>query len=164
MRIVKDINCEYIHQRCLNQEFKCKQLKRTITKFVSNATLICEETEQVVLNDGFILHLILWEKNKCQDIGMKYTSYIIWNFRSASVIFDDCPKNLTTTDNTHKCRLRKRTYPRVVLSTTCHFKEKRMHFSGTLSINIVLLMLYLLDVRKVGGTRFIHRIIMTLTL
>ena len=50
------MNCEYIHQRCLNQEFKRKQHKRAITKFVSNATVICEETEQVVLNDGFTLY------------------------------------------------------------------------------------------------------------
>ena len=71
------MNCEYIHQRCLNQEFKRKQHKRAITKFVSNATVICEETEQVVLNDGFMLHLILWEKNRCQDIGLKNTSYVI---------------------------------------------------------------------------------------
>ena len=29
-------------------------LTRAITKFVSNATVICEETEQVVLNDGSV--------------------------------------------------------------------------------------------------------------
>ena len=39
-------------------------LTRAITKFVSNATVVCEETEQVVLNNGFSLHLILWEKNR----------------------------------------------------------------------------------------------------
>ena len=122
------MNCEYIHQRCLNQEFKRKQHKRAITKFVSNATVICEERDQVVLNDGFILHLILWEKNRCQDIGLKNTSYVIWNFRSANTVFDDYPKNLTTMDNTHKCRLRKRTYPRIVFELNMLFQGKKNAF------------------------------------
>ena len=52
-------------------------LTRAITKFVSNTTVICEETEEVILNDGFMIHLILWEKNRCQDIGLKYTNYVI---------------------------------------------------------------------------------------
>ena len=37
-------------------------LARAITDFVSSATVICEETEQVVFDGGSILHLILWEK------------------------------------------------------------------------------------------------------
>ena len=43
LRIEKDMNCEYIHQHCLNQQFKCKKkshLTRTITNFVSNSSAI----------------------------------------------------------------------------------------------------------------------------
>ena len=101
-------------------------LTAAITDFVSNAPVICEEVEQVVFDGGSILHIILWEKNiKLQDTGLKYTSYIISNFRSANVVFDDYPKNLIITDKTHKCRL------------ICYFKEKGVHCYGTLSINTV---------------------------
>ena len=36
---------------------------------------------------------------------MKYISYFLSNFRSASVVFDDYPDGLTTIGNTHKCCL-----------------------------------------------------------
>ena len=36
-------------------------LSRAITNFVSNATVICEEAEQVGFDGGSILHLVLWE-------------------------------------------------------------------------------------------------------
>ena len=43
-----------------------------ITGFHSNAPVICEEAEQVILDDDSILHLILWEKNiRCLDIGLR---------------------------------------------------------------------------------------------
>ena len=78
---------------------------RAKTNFVSNA-LVIEEVEQVIFDIGFILYLILWEKNiSWQDTVLKYTSYVISNFRSATVVFDRYPENLTTTDNTHKYRL-----------------------------------------------------------
>ena len=48
--------------------------------------------------------------------------------RSASVVFDDYPKNLTTVDNTHKCRLGKRTYPRVVFEPDMLFQGKKDPF------------------------------------
>ena len=90
-------------------------LTRAITDFVSNTRVIVEEVE-VVFDVGSTLHLILWEKNtKWQDTGLKYTSYVISNFHSASV-FDGYLKNLTTTDKTHKYRL------------IWYFKETRMHF------------------------------------
>ena len=64
-------------------------LTRAITDFVSNALVVGEEVEQVVFDDGSILNLILWEKSiRSQDKEMKYTSYVISNFRSASVVFD----------------------------------------------------------------------------
>ena len=47
---------------------------------------------------------------------MKYTSYVISNFGSASVVFDDYPENLTTINNSNKCCL------------TCYFKEKKDAF------------------------------------
>ena len=88
-------------------------LTRALTDIVSNALVTGEELEQVVFDDGSILNPILWEKNiSWQDTGLKYTSYVISNFRSASVVFDGYPENLTTTDNTHKC------------CWTCYFKEK----------------------------------------
>ena len=92
-------------------------LSRAITNFVSNATVICEEAEQVGFDGGSILHLVLWEENvRCKDTELKYTSYVMSNFRSASVVFDGYLETLNRTDNTHKCRL------------TCYLKEKRMHF------------------------------------
>ena len=92
-------------------------LTTAITNFVSTAPVICEQVEQIVFDGGSILHLILCEKNiRLQDTGLKYTSYIISNFSSANVVFDDDPKNLSISDDTHKCRL------------ICYFKEKRMHF------------------------------------
>ena len=40
----------------------------------SNALVICEEAEQVVLDGGSKSHLILWEKNiRWQNTGLKYT-------------------------------------------------------------------------------------------
>ena len=91
----------------MNHQFKYKKLLyRDITDFVSNATVICEEAEQVVFDGGHILHVILRAKNiRWQDTGLKYTSCVISNFRSASAVFDGYPENVTTTDNTHKCRL-----------------------------------------------------------
>ena len=92
-------------------------LTTAITNFVSTAPVICDQVEQIVFDGGSILHLILCEKNiRLQDTGLKYTSYIISNFSSANVVFDDDPKNLSISDDTHKCRL------------ICYFKEKRMHF------------------------------------
>ena len=42
------------------------------TDFDSNAPLICEVAEHVILDDDSILHLILWEKSiRCLDIGLK---------------------------------------------------------------------------------------------
>lgn len=58
------------------------------------------------------------------------------NYRSASVVFDSYPKNLTTTDNTRKYRL------------ACYFKEKSMRNCGTLSINTAQLMLCWMNLRK----------------
>ena len=108
LTIAKDMNFEYIPQRKKQKAEKQKNppLARAATDFVSNAPVICEEAEQVVFDGGSILNLILWEKNiRCQDIGLKYTSYVISNFRSASVVFDGYPETLNTTDNTHYCSL-----------------------------------------------------------
>ena len=74
-----------------------------------------------------ILHLILSEK-RCQDIGLKYTSCVISNFSNASVVYDDYPETLTTTDNTSKCFLGNRISPRIVFEPDVLFKEKRMCF------------------------------------
>ena len=99
------------------QKAKRRPLARVITGFVSNAPVICEEAEQVAFDDGSISNLILWEKNiRCQDAGLKYTSYVSSNFRSASVIFDSYLETLNTTENTCKYCL------------TCYFKVKRMDF------------------------------------
>ena len=67
--------------------------------------VFCKEAGQVDFNGGSMLYIISWEKNRCQDTGLKYTSYVISNFRSVSVVFDDYPENVTTTNDTHKCRL-----------------------------------------------------------
>ena len=48
--------------------------------------------------------------------------------RYLKVVFDDYPKNLTTTDNTHKCSLGKRTYPRVVFEHDMLFQGKKDTF------------------------------------
>ena len=78
-------------------------LARAITDFVSNAIVLCEEAEHVVFDGGSILHLIFWEKIiRYQDTGLKYTSYLISNYRSGSVVFDGYPGTLKTTDNIHK--------------------------------------------------------------
>ena len=51
-------------------------------------------------------------------------------FQECQCCFDGYPENLTTADNTHKCRL------------ACYFKEKRMQFQGTLNkqrvINVIM--------------------------
>ena len=74
---------------------------RAITDFVSNEPVTCEEAEQVDFDGGSILQLILWDKNiRCQDTGLKYTSYVISSFRSAYVVFDGYPEALNATDNT----------------------------------------------------------------
>ena len=53
-------------------------LATAITDFVkskSNAAVICKETEKFVLDGGFLLHLIPWEKNtRYQDIALKYAN------------------------------------------------------------------------------------------
>ena len=70
-------------------------IARAITDFVSNAPIICEGAEQVVFDGGSILHLIMQKKNiRCQDAGLKYTSYVISNFRSVSVVCDGYPETL----------------------------------------------------------------------
>ena len=69
------------------QKAKKPPLTRAITDFVTSVPAICEEVEQVVLDGGSISHLILLEKNRCQEIGLKYASYVISNFKSASVFY-----------------------------------------------------------------------------
>ena len=62
-------------------------LTRAITDFICNALVIFEEVEQVVFNDHYILHLILWEKNiRRQDTGFKYISYDISNIMNAMMV------------------------------------------------------------------------------
>ena len=73
---------------------------RAISGFVSNEPVICEEVEQVDFDGGFILQLILWDI-RCQDTGLKYTSYVISSFRSAYVVFDGYPETLNAIDNTY---------------------------------------------------------------
>ena len=113
LTIVKDINCEDIRQRCSNEQIKYKKtekppLTRGINGFVFNGPIICEEAEQVILNNDSILHLLLLEKSiKRQDIGVKYISYNISKFRGASVVFDSYSEPPITTDNTHKCHSEK---------------------------------------------------------
>ena len=95
----------------------------------SNAPVICEEAEQVIFDGGSKLHLILWEKNiRWQDTGLKYISYVLSNFWSTSVVFDEYREDLTTTDNTHKCCL------------TCYFKTKKDAFlrNKHRAINVIL--------------------------
>ena len=43
------------------------------------------------------------EKHQVAGYTLKYISYIISNFQSTGVAFDDYPENLPTTDKTHKC-------------------------------------------------------------
>ena len=128
-------------------------LTRAITKFVSNATVIYEETEEVILNDGFILHLILWEKNRCQDIGLKYTNYVIWNFWKASVVFGDYTKNLTTSDNSNKCHLGKKTYPSV-LEPDMIFQGKKNAFLRNTANKHRVINIISTELRKAGCYSF----------
>ena len=67
-----------------------------------------------------------------QDTGLKYTSDVISNFRSASVVFGGHPENLTTTYNTHRCHL------------TRYFKKK-----GHFAINVILT-----EFQKLGCSTF----------
>ena len=53
------------------------------------------------------------EKHQVPENAMKYASYVISNFRSASVVFDGYPKIPTTKDNTHKRRVGKEISPRI---------------------------------------------------
>ena len=70
------------------QKAKNLPLSRALTDFVSNALVADEEVEQEVFDGGSILNLLLRENNmRCQDKGLKYTSYVISNFRSASCCF-----------------------------------------------------------------------------
>ena len=79
--------------------------------------VICEDGEQVAFNGGFILNLILWEKNILwQNTRLKCISYIISSLWSKSVVFDEYLENPTAGDNTHK------------YSLTFYFEEKTMHF------------------------------------
>ena len=116
------MNCEYIPQCCLNQQFKYKkekshfQLEWWLILF-SNPPAICEEAEQVVFDSGSILYLILWEKTLgSRYTGLNYISYVISNVLSTSVVFDYYSNNVTATDNTHK------------RSFICYLKTKMMHF------------------------------------
>ena len=64
----------------LNVKSRRHLLTRATTDFVSTAPVIFKEGEQLALDGGAIKHFILWEKNiRCQDTGLKYTSYIISN-------------------------------------------------------------------------------------
>lgn len=74
-----------------------------------------------------MLHLIPSEK-KFKDIGLKYTSYVIPNFKVVSVAFDGYPETLSTNVITHKPCLGKRIYPRIVFEPGMLFQEKRIHF------------------------------------
>ena len=67
---------------------------------LSNTTKICEEAEQVVLDGGSKLDLILSKKNiRWRDTGLKCISYVLSSFRNTGVVFDDYPDGVTTIDN-----------------------------------------------------------------
>lgn len=119
LTIVKYMNCEHTH--CLNQQFECKKWKST-SRHNSNAPVICEETESVILDGSFLLHLILWgETTRCQDTGMKYT---ISSFLSASVFFNRYSEALTTNDDTDKCSLEKRSFSKNFLPLRNFFLQR----------------------------------------
>ena len=104
-------------------------LATAITDFVkskSNAAVICKETEKFVLDGGFLLHLIPWEKNtRYQDIALKYANYVISDFRSASVVFDGYPEIPCTKDNTHKRRVGKGISLRIEFEPDMLFRWKK---------------------------------------
>lgn len=56
------------------------------------------------------------------------TSHNISNFRNANVVFHDYPGILTPTDNIHKCRLGKITFPRIVFEPDMLFQVKHNAF------------------------------------
>ena len=96
-------------------------------KIKSNAAVICEETENVVLDDDILLHLIPWEKNTWyQDIALTYTNCVISNIMSASVVFDGYPETPTAIkDNTYTRRLGKGISPRIKFEPDMLFQGKK---------------------------------------
>ena len=80
---------------------------------------------------GFLLHLILWEKNtRYQDIALKYTKYVISSFRSASVVFNGYRETPTTKENTHKGCVEKGISPRIDFESDIIFQWEKDVFLG----------------------------------
>ena len=85
---------------------------------------------------------------------MKYTSYVISNFRSASVFVGDYPKNLTTKDNTHNYRLGKSTYPKAASEPNMVFKGKKDAFLRKTAIKHCVINVISTEVKKAGCCAF----------
>ena len=82
------------------------------------------------MDGGFLLHLILREKNtRYQDIALKYTKYVISSFSSASV-FNVYRETPTTKENTHKRCVEKGISPRIDFESDIIFQWEKDVFLG----------------------------------
>ena len=116
-------------------------LTRTITNFVSIAPVTLEVTEQVNLDDDSILHLILWEKNRCQDIGPA----MIFQILGVRVLF------LVAI---HKCHLGKMIFPRIVIEPDMLFQRKNNTFLRNTTNKHCVGHVILTKFKKVGYSGF----------